>query len=91
MKQNDINITTEMIKEQVKKIPNWKSPRPDRVQGYRLKKLTTLHERIEKQMDNNSNREDIPKWMTLCNTDLCQKSPSKGNVVDNYRPISSLP
>ena len=32
MKQNDINITTEMIKEQVKKIPNWKSPGPDRVQ-----------------------------------------------------------
>ena len=29
MKQNDINITTEMIKEQVKKIPNWKSPGPD--------------------------------------------------------------
>ena len=23
MKQNDINITTEMIKEQVKNIPNW--------------------------------------------------------------------
>ena len=34
MKQNDINITTEMIKEQIKKIPNWKSPGPDRVQGY---------------------------------------------------------
>ena len=46
MKQNDINITIEMIKEQVKKIPNWKSPGPDRVQGYWLKKLTTLHERI---------------------------------------------
>ena len=29
MKQNDIDIATEMIKEQVKKIPNWKSPRPD--------------------------------------------------------------
>ena len=26
MKQIDINITTEMIKEQVKKIPNWKIP-----------------------------------------------------------------
>ena len=30
MKQNDINIT-EMIKEQVKKIPNWKSQRPGEV------------------------------------------------------------
>ena len=35
MKQNDINIT-EMIKEQVKKIPNWKSPGPDGVQDYWL-------------------------------------------------------
>ena len=38
MKQNDINIATEMIKEQVKKILNWKSPGPDGVQGYWLKK-----------------------------------------------------
>ena len=36
MKQNDINIATEMIKEQVKKIPNWKTPGPDGVQGYWL-------------------------------------------------------
>ena len=31
MKQKDINITTEMIKDQVKKILNWKSPGPDGV------------------------------------------------------------
>ena len=28
MKQNDISVT-EIIKEQVKKIPNWKNPGPD--------------------------------------------------------------
>ena len=32
LKQNDINITTEMIKEKVIKIPNWKSPGTDGVQ-----------------------------------------------------------
>ena len=75
MKQNDISITTEMIKAQVKKIQNWKTPGPDGLQGYQLKKLTTLHERIAKQMDNTIiNREDIPKWMTK--TVLCQKDPS---------------
>ena len=64
MKQNNINITTEMIKELVKKIQNWKSPGPDGVQGYLLKKLTALHECIAKQMDNIiRSREDIPKWM----------------------------
>ena len=38
-----------------------------------------------------SNRDGIPKWMTLGKTVLCQKDPSKGNAVDNYRPISYLP
>ena len=76
MKHNDINITTEMIKEQVKKIPNWKSPGPDGVQGYWLKKLTALHERIAKQMDNIiSNKGDIQKRMTLGKMVLCQKRP----------------
>ena len=81
-----------MIKEQVKKIPNWKSPGPYGVQCYCLKKLTALYEHIAKQMDNIiSNRDDIPKWTTLGKTVLCQKDPSKGNAVDNYRPILCLP
>ena len=92
MKQNHIKITTEMIKDLVKKIPNWKSPGPDGVQGDWLKKLTALHEHIAKQIDNIiSSIEDIPKWMTLGKTALCQKDPSKGNAVDNYRPVSCLP
>ena len=84
MKQNDINITTEMIKEQVKKIPNQKNPGPDGVQRYWLKKLPALHERIAEQMDNIiSNRKGIPKLMKLGKTVLCQKDPSKRNSVDN--------
>ena len=38
-----------------------------------------------------SNREDILKWMTLGKMVLCQKDPTKGSTVDNYRPISCLP
>ena len=69
---------------------DWKSPGPDGFQGYWLKKLT-LHECIAKQMDNIiSNREGIPKWMTLGKTILCETDPSKGNAVDNYKPISCL-
>ena len=91
MKKSDTNTTTEMITKQGKKIPNWKSPGPDGVQGYWLKKLTALHEQIAKEMDNIiSNREDIPKWVTLAKMVLCQKDPSKGNAGDNYRPISCL-
>ena len=38
-----------------------------------------------------SNSEDIPKWMTLGKTVLCQKGPSEGNAVVNYRPITVPP
>ena len=38
-----------------------------------------------------SNKEDIPKWMALGKTALCQKDPSRGSAIDNYRPISCLP
>ena len=77
-----------MREEQVKKIPNWKSPGPDGVQGYWLKKLTALHECIAKHMDNIiSNPEDIPKWMTLGKRFFVKKTV----VKDSYRPISYLP
>ena len=33
-KQNDLTITTEMLRKQSKKLSNWKSPGPDGVQGY---------------------------------------------------------
>ena len=80
-----------MIKEQVKKIPNWKSPGSDGVQGYWLKKLTALNKQIAKQMNIINNTKDIRKWMTLGKIILCQKDPRKGNAVDKYRPISCLP
>jgi len=91
-KQTDLMISTEMVSKQTKKIPNWKCPGPDGVQGYWLKHLTTLHSRIANQMnDIIVNGYEIPKWMTTGNTVLCQKDPNKGAAVDNYRPISCLP
>ena len=92
MKQNDINTPSKIIKEQVKKIPNSKNSGQYGVQGYQLKKLIALHEPRAKQIDNIiSSREDIPQWMTLGKTVLCQKDPSKGNALDNYRQISCSP
>ena len=37
-----------------------------------------------------NNRVAVPNWMTYGKTYLCQKDQSKGNAVDNYRPISCL-
>ena len=38
-----------------------------------------------------NNRIPVPSWMTQARTVMCQKDHSKGNAVDNYRPISCLP
>ena len=54
-----------------------------------LKKATTIREHIARN-NTTSNREGIPKWMTLAKTFPCQKDPSKGNAVDNYRTILCL-
>ncbi len=95
--QNNVNmremeITVEMVKKQSRKIPNWKAPGRDGVQGYWIKQLSSLHERIANQLNEiicGANR--LPEWMTYGRTVLCQKDPAKGRAVDNYRPISCLP
>lgn len=91
-KQEDIIITKEMITRQSKKIPNWKAPGRDGVQGFWLKRLSSLHERIAVQFNELlSGQKSIPDWLTYGKTVLCQKDRSKGSAVDNYRPISCLP
>ena len=91
-KQDNLVITTDLVSQQAKRIPNWKAPGRDGVQGFWIKKLHSLHHRIAEQLDFilNSN-EELPDWMTYGRTVLCQKDSSKGNAVDNYRPISCLP
>ena len=92
VQQENVVITKSLVKAQCRKIPNWKAPGPDGVQGYWIKTLTALHDRIASQMnDMINNGVAVPNWMTYGKTYLCQKDQSKGNAVDNYRPISCLP
>ena len=77
-RQEDIVITAEMVTARSKKIPNWKAPCPDGVQGYCIKKLTALHEQKADHMnDLINNRVIILVWMTTGRTLLCQKKPRK--------------
>lgn len=47
---------------------------------------------IAEQLNNILDREEeLPKWLTFGRTILCLKGHSKGNAVDNFRPISCLP
>ena len=90
--QNNVVITEEMVRKACIKLPNWKAPGPDGVQGYWFKKVPALHSRIAIQMNNMiNNGVQVPGWMTKGRTVLCQKDPTKGNEVGNFRPISCLP
>ena len=88
-KQGDIEIAEGMVKEQ--KIPKWKAPGPDGVQGFWIKNLNGLHKRIAEQLNGIIRTGVVPTWMTTGRTFLCVKDISKGNAADNYRPMSCLP
>ena len=80
------------LKKQCRKMPNWKAPRHDGVQGFWLKRLDKMDERIATQLiEILEGMKEIPCWMTYRRTALCQKDPAKGNSVENFRPITCLP
>ena len=69
-----------------------KAPGRDGVQGYWIKNLSSLHERVSSQMNRIlMGEDDLPEWMTHGHKVLCQKNPRKGDTADNYRPITCLP
>ena len=87
-----MSICVEKIRKQCRKTPNWKAPGRDGVQGYWIKNLSSLHERVSSQMNRIlMGEDDLPEWMIHGRTVLCQKDRQKGNTADNYRPITCLP
>ena len=70
---------------------NWKSPGPDVVQGFSLKNVSSLDERVRLQLKECLDSEFVPIWFTRGRTSLLQKDKSKGNVASNYRPTTCLP
>ena len=84
--QDKIDITKDKIMRVMRKMPDWKAPSPDNVQGYVLKNLTRLvylHDCLESGV--------VPDWLTKRRTVLIQKDKAKGNIESNYRPITCLP
>jgi len=90
-KQENLSITVADVKKMIRKMPNWKSPGPDEVQGYWIKHLTKLHmliaDHLQKCLDNG----DFLEWMTSGKTALIMKNPVKGKQPGKYRPITCLP
>ena len=90
-KQEKIDITTGSLKKILGRMPNWKSPIPDLVQGFWLKDFSSLHERVKLQLKECLDSGFVPSWLTRGRTSLLQKDKSKGTVASNYRPVSCLP
>ena len=93
-KQEKIDITTGTtgsLKKILGRMPNWKSPSPDLVQGFCLKNLGSLHERVRLQLKDCLDSGFVPSWLTRGRISLLQKDKSKGNVASNYGPITCLP
>ena len=83
-------ITTNTVRNQLKRIPNWKVPGSDDVHSYWLKNFGA-HQRMAEQLQHCINNHQAPEWITTGRTALVQKDKSKGNVASNYRPITCLP
>ena len=76
LEQQNVVINEDKVKKQSSKMPNWKAPGHDGVQGFRIKTFDKMHERIASQL--NEILEGM-KEITFGRTVLCPKDPVKGN------------
>ena len=83
-KREKIDITTGSLKEILGRMPNWKSPGLDLVQGFWLNNFSSLHEKVRLQLKECLNSGFVPNWFARGRTSLLQKDKSKGNVASNY-------
>ena len=90
-KQEKIDITTGSLKKILDRMPNWKSPGPDLVQGFWVKNFSSLHERVRLQLKKCLDSGFVPSWLIRGRISLLQKDKSKRNVASNSRPITCLP
>ena len=69
-RQEKIDITSGSLKKILGRIPNWKSPGPDLVQGFWLKSFSVLHERVRLQLKECLDSGFVPSWLTRGRTSL---------------------
>ena len=89
-KQEKIDYTTGSLKKILGRMPNWKSPGPDIVQGFWLKNFSSFHEKVRLQLKECLDSGFVHSGLTRITTSLLQKDESKSNATSNYRPITCL-
>ena len=86
-----VDITTEDLQKNLKKLRNWKAPGLDKVQNFWIKKLHALHSPMVKALNHICHHpESMPLWMTEGTTTLIYKKGEE-SLPKNYRPITCLP
>ena len=61
--QDNLDITTALVKRAAKSMTSWKSPGKDKIQGYWIKNLSSLHERLAWQLQSVVEG-NIPEWIS---------------------------
>ena len=89
--QENIIITEQDLKYKTRQMKNWRAPGPDMLHAFWLKQLTSLHNRMAKQMNQLLEEGSHPEWLTKGTTVLIMKDPKQGAIPKNYRPITCLP
>ena len=90
-RQDDMTLDLDKIRKAIRKLPNWKAAGPDRVQGFWIKNLKSLHLKVVECMNKCLDDGKVPEWMTSGRTVLIMKDKTKGTTPGNYRPITCLP
>ena len=63
-KQEKVDITKESLKKILGRMPIWKSPGPDLVQGFWLKNFISFHGRVRSQLKECLDSGYVPSWLT---------------------------
>ena len=86
-----IKITKGKMMRVMRKMSNWKAPYPENVQGYCLKNLTPLHDKLLVYLHDYLDAVMVSDWLKKEQTVLLQNNKAKGNIASNYQPITCLP
>ena len=76
--QGNINIIKEDVSIHLRKVPNWKAPGPDGLNGFWLTKFTSLHQAMVKHLDDCIQTGDVPNRMPKSRTVFIRKGAREG-------------
>ena len=88
--QENVGISKGDVTMQLRKMPNWKAPGSDGIQGFWLKRFTSQHQRLTEMLNENIQSLSTPSWLVKSRTVLIQKDSAKDNATGNYQPIACL-